>query len=296
MTPEHVTEIPAPDPGAAPRKVWAGLLVLTLAFVYWPVLIPLWQDWSRDENYSHGFLVPLVTAFLLWGSRRELRRTPVGWDWRGLWLIVPSLGVLLLGTAGAEYFLQRVSLVGLLGGLLWFCAGPGWARLCTFPIAFLLFAVPIPYVVYYSLSFPLQQLAAKAAGASLVAIGIPAVRVGNTIELPNGTLEVAEACSGLRSLVALLAMGALFARFTQDRAWRRWAVFLSTVPIAIFGNALRVFATGLGVYLGGQKWAEGRIHESMGLLIFAFALAALFMVSALLGGLNFKPAPPPGDP
>jgi exosortase len=201
--------------------------------------------------------------------------------------------VLLVGTAGAEYFLQRVSLVGLLGGLVWFACGGAWARLCLFPFAFLLFAIPLPYVLYYTLSFPLQQLAAKLATWALVILGIPALRVGNTIELPNSTLEVAEACSGLRSLVTLLALGALFARFSQQGWLKRWALFASTIPIAIAGNAIRVFATGVGVYTDGPKWASGWLHESMGLLVFAFALLALGFVSALMRGLDLKPAPPP---
>jgi len=279
------------------RWAWLAAMAATLAFIYAPVAADLWHDWSHDDNYSHGFLVPVITAALLWLRRAELRGAPLRQDARALLLVVPSLGVLLLGTAGAEYFLQRISLVGLLGSAIWFACGPAWARLCVFPVAFLLFAVPVPYVVYYSLSFPLQQLAARLATLGLAAIGVPAARVGNTIELPGTTLEVAEACSGLRSLVSLLALGALFARFSQDRTWKRWALFASTVPVAILGNALRVFATGLAVYLGGPKWSEGLTHEGMGLLVFAFALAALFVVSMILRGEGpkFEWTPPPPE-
>jgi exosortase len=283
------------ETGASRLLVWAVLVAATLAWIYTPVLRDLWADWSHDDNYSHGFLVPPVAAYLLWTRREALRAAPLRTDARGLWLVLPSLAVLLLGTAGAEYFLQRVSLVGLLGGLLWFGAGPAVARLCVFPVGFLLFAVPVPYVVYYSLSFPLQQLAARLATLGLTGIGIAAVRVGNTIELPNTSLEVAEACSGLRSLVSLLALGALFARFSQDRPLKRWMLFLSTIPIAILGNALRVFVTGIGVHLGGARWAEGLVHESMGMLVFAFAMVALFLTSALLRGVKFQPAPPPPE-
>ncbi len=282
-----------------PLKLWALLLIVTLAWVYAPILQELWHDWSHDDNYSHGFFVPPVTAWLLWQRRKEFASAPLRVDARGLLLLLPSLGVLLLGTAGAEYFLQRSSLVGVLGGLLWFGCGAAWTRLALFPVAFLLFAIPIPYVVYYSMSFPLQQLAARVATFGLSALGIAAMRVGNTIELPGGTLEVAEACSGLRSLVSLLALGALFGKLTQKVAWKQWLVFLSTVPIAIVGNGLRVFATGLAVHLGGKSWAEGAIHEAMGLLVFVFALLVLMMESALLGGLDLRPSPPPepeGEP
>jgi exosortase len=120
--------------------------------------------------------------------------------------------------------------------------------------------------------------------------------VGNTIELPGQTLEVAEACSGLRSLVSLLALGALFARFSQDVPWKRWLLFASTVPIAIAGNALRVFVTGLGVYSGGRRWAEGALHEAMGMGVFAFALLCLAVFSALLKGVRMEFKPPPLDP
>jgi len=223
---------------------------------------------------------------------RAARRSAQG-DARALALVAVALGCLLLGSAGAEYFLQRVSLVLLLFGLVWLGCGTAWARLCLFPVAFLLFAVPVPYVLYYSLSFPLQQLAARAAALGLGAVGIPAVRVGNTIDLPNASLEVAEACSGLRSLVSLLALGALFARFGQDRPARRWLLFLATIPVAILGNAIQVFATGIGVFSGGARWAEGGIHETMGLVTFAFGIAMLAVLSFVLKGFRLGPPPPP---
>ncbi len=276
-----------------PLTWWAVLMAATLAAIYAPVVRELWHDWWTDDNYSHGVLVPAITAFLLWNRREEFRARPLRLDARGLLLVAPSLGLLLLGTAGAEYFLQRVSLVGLLGGLVWFGCGAAWARLALLPVAFLFFAIPVPYVVYYSMSFPLQQLAARVATFALDFIGVPATRVGNTIELPGHTLEVAEACSGLRSLVSLLALGALFARFSQDKAWKRWFLFACTVPVAIAGNALRVFATGLGVYSGGGKWAEGALHEAMGMAVFAFAMVALAVISAVLRGLRMEFKPPP---
>lgn len=276
--------------------LWGGLMAVTLAFIYAPVARELWFDWWHDDNYSHGVLVPAITVFLLWSRRDEFRARPVATDPRGLLLIVPSIGLLLLGTAGAEYFLQRVSMVGLFGGLIWFGCGAAWARVALFPIGFLMFAIPVPYVIYYSLSFPLQQLAARVASMALVTIGVPAVRVGNSIELPGHTLEVAEACSGLRSLVSLLALGALFARFSQEQAWKRWFLFGCTVPVAIAGNALRVFVTGLGVYTSGPQWAEGTLHEAMGMVVFAFAMATLGMISALLRGLRMDFKPPPVEP
>jgi exosortase len=246
--------------------------------VYAPVAAELFRDWTRDANYSHGFLIPVISAFLIWQRRAELARTPLRPSLAGLGLLLVSAALLVLGVAGAEVFTQRVSLVVALAGGVWFLAGGTWVRKLAFPILFLLLAVPLPYVIYYDLTGPLQGMAARAAIRGLHLVGIPAVAEGNIIHLPAASLEVAEACSGIRSLYAFLALGALLARTLPLAIWGRIAIFLLTIPLSAAGNALRVWGSGVAAYLFGARYAEGLAHELFGIVIFAVGLGALALV------------------
>ncbi len=259
------------------------LLVALILLAYLPVLIDLVADWYHDDNYSHGFLVPLVSAWFLWRRREELRTatyryTPAGWV-----MIAFALVVYVMGTAGAEYFTVRTSLVFLIFGLTWTFGGKNALKIAWFPIAFLLFMIPIPYVIYYSATFPLQLFASKVSGVGLDIIGVPHVRAGNIIHLPGYSLEVAEACSGMRSLVSLLALGAAYSRLTQPRLAWQIILFLSTIPIALAANAFRVWATALGAYAISPKVAEDFLHEFSGIVVFVVSFIFLF----ILGGIFY---------
>ncbi len=250
-----------------------------MAAVYAPVVKELVRDWIRDPNYSHGFLIPVVSAFLVWRDRHELARTPIRANWFGLIALLAGAAMLVLGAAGSEVFTQRLSLLVVMGAGILFLAGWGWFKRLAFPVAFLFFAMPLPYVIYYDLTAPMQALAARNAISGLNGIGIPAVAEGNIIHLPGATLEVAEACSGIRSLYAFLALGALLARSLPLPWWGRGAVFLLTIPLSIAGNAVRVWGSGVAAYLGGPRTAEGAPHEIMGLVVFAVGLGVLALVA-----------------
>ncbi len=274
--PDFNLEVPLP----IERKtgLWLAAVVVTVAAVYAPVVAELARDWIRDPNYSHGLLVPLVSGFLLWQRRRELAATPIrpsGWGLAG---VVGSVLLLVIGVAGAEVFTQRVSLVLLMASIVLFLAGWGWLRRWAFPLGFLLLAIPLPYVIYYDLTGPLQAIAAKVGIAGLRLVGIPAVGEGNIIHLPECSLEVAEACSGIRSLYAFLALGALLARSLPLPGWGRVIVFLLTIPLSVAGNALRVWGSGVAAHVGGPHLAEGTVHELFGLVVFAVALGLLALV------------------
>jgi exosortase len=257
------------------------ILVLILA-VYLPVLIDLVVDWYQDDNYSHGFLILPIAAWLIWRKRNELAETPTKMNNFGLLMAIGSLFLLIAGTAGAEYFTARVSFVGLLFSLCLYFFGWQFTRKIWFAFFFMLFMIPIPYVIYYAATFPMQLLASKVAGVVLNAIGLPLIRQGNILHIPNYTLEVAEACSGIRSLFSLLALGALFAYFTQDNKFKAVFLFLATVPIAIAGNVFRVTVTALGAHTVSIKFAEGTLHEISGLIVFVFSLILLFALGAIL--------------
>jgi len=246
-------------------------------------LYDLVLDWSTDDNYSHGFLVPLVAAYFLWRDREKWRTTKFSYTPAGWVMIFLALGIFIVGTAGAEYFTARCSLVFLIFGLAWTFGGIAVLRLAWFPILYLLLMIPIPYVIYYTATFPMQLMASKAAVAGLDVIGVPHVRQGNIILLPNYSLEVAEACSGLRSLVSLLALGAAYARLTQPLFGWQIALFVCTVPIALAANVFRIWATALGAYAISPKIADEFLHEFSGVVVFVISFVFLFM----LGGVFY---------
>ncbi|NMC45086.1 MAG: exosortase/archaeosortase family protein [candidate division Zixibacteria bacterium] len=184
---------------------------ILLALLYAPVIIGLAGEWYRDDNYSHGFLIPLISAFLIWRKRATLKEliNPSG-DIGGVAIILLGMAMFVLANAAAEYFTLRVSLVVTLFGLVWFLLGRKLVTAIWFEILFLLFMIPLPYVLYYSLTFPMQLFATKVTVRLLNLIGMTAVRQGNMIHLPGYSLEVAEACSGLRSLISLLFFGTVY--------------------------------------------------------------------------------------
>lgn len=265
------------------RHAPAVALLVVLVASYGPVVIELVRDWIRDPNYHHGFLIPVISGYLLWQRRREWAEDPArpsGW---GLVGIVVAAAMLILGSAGAEVFTQRLSLLLLLGSLVLFLHG--WRRLrrVAFPLAFLLFAIPLPYLLYFGLTAPMQSLAAKFAILGLKAIGVPLVAQGNVIHLANGSLEVAEACSGIRSLYAFLALGALVAQSTSVPFWGRLLIFLATIPLSVIGNAVRVWASGVGTCMVGPEVTRGTVHELFGLLVFAVSLGVFLLFKKVIG-------------
>lgn len=254
-----------------------GALALIVA-IYVPVLVELGRDWLRDANYSHGILIPFISAFLIWRQRQRLRALPLRPANVGLVGVLGALALLVVGAAGSEVFTQRVSFLALLFSAVVFMFGWGWARVVAFPLALLLLAIPLPYILYYSVTSPMQAVAAKLAVIGLKGLGVPLLAQGNVIHLEGASLEVAEACSGIRSLYAFLALGALLAYIMKIPAWARVLVFLVTIPLSVVANAVRVSFTALGAYLVGPWVAEGFAHEFFGLIVFATTLGLFILI------------------
>ncbi|HSH00713.1 MAG TPA: exosortase/archaeosortase family protein [candidate division Zixibacteria bacterium] len=264
------------------------LIALTaLVAVYAPALLDLVKDWWTDANYSHGFLIPLISLYLLRKDRSKLNvalarpasaATGAG---AGAALLIAALGLYALGNGAAEYFTVRVSFVLALAGATLYFYGPAVLRAAWFPLAFLFFMIPWPYVIYYAATFPLQLLATKISMVALNAIGVAAVQQGNIIHLSGMSLEVAEACSGVRSMISLLALGALYAYLSQARTTGRLIVFVSTLPIALATNSIRVFFTAVLAYAAEAPVTEEPWHSALGLSVFVMAFVMLFIVSAL---------------
>ena len=261
----------------------ATAVLALLLLVYAPVIVGLTVEWYADSNYSHGFLVPFISGYLIWRKRARVKELidPAG-DTAGLALILVGMALFVLSNAAAEYFTLRLSLLITLVGLIWYLLGRRVVREAWFELLFLLFMIPWPYVIYYSATFPMQIFATKVTVKLLNLLGMSAVRQGNIIHLPGYSLEVAEACSGLRSLISLLALGAIYARLTQKGFSRQMALFLSTIPIAIAANIFRIFFTAVGAYTISKELAEDFLHELSGMMVFVVAFIMLFIWGAIL--------------
>jgi exosortase len=265
-----------------PASLWRGtILGLLIGWLYAPILVQLAAQWWHDPNFSHGFLVPLFSLFLLWKDRvRILKLSAVPSSW-GLLIIIFALCLLVAGVLGAELFLSRISLLVLLAGLIIFFRGWPLFRAVLFPWAFLFLMIPIPAIIFNQITFPLQLLASKLAASILPLLGVPVLREGNIINLPAMPLEVAEACSGIRSLLSLATLSIVYGYLMESRIWIRVLLAIASIPIAVAANSLRIVGTGLLVQYWGQDAAEGFFHSFSGWLVFVFSLILLFAVHEL---------------
>jgi exosortase len=254
------------------------IICLLVAAVYYQVLGKLVTDWWQIPDFSHGFLVPLFSAYLVWEKRSILLATKIAPARSGIAVIALGLVVLLLGVYGSELFLSRISLLILLAGIV-LCFG-GWELLkqLRFALLVLLLAIPLPAIIFNQITFPLQILASKLASGLLPLFGVPVLREGNVIELPLMKLEVAEACSGIRSLMSLFTLSVFYGYFMEKSAWRRTLLVLASIPIAIAANAVRILGTGLCVQYWDPDKALGFFHEFSGWVIFLVSLACLYLV------------------
>jgi len=263
-----------------------------LFWAYGAVIAGLVTQWRHDENYSHGFAVLPFAVFIGWQRRRQLQQAPLQPTLAGAGLAAASVLLYLAGRFGAELFLTRVSFIGVLAGAIAFVWGRAHLRLLAFPLAFLLFMVPLPAIVFNHLTFPLQLVASSAGELAIRAAGIPVLRDGNVLQLPARTLEVAEACSGIRSIVTLLMLAVVVGYFTERRALVRVGLALAAVPIAVLANAVRVAGTGLASEWISPAAADGFFHTFSGIVVFAVALLAFSGVQQLVSRYAAGPVTP----
>lgn len=256
---------------------WGGTALLMVAFgLLYRTVLPEWlEDLWTDPNYSHGLLVPFAAAWLVYERRSRLAALvprPAG---SAVLIVLAGMVLLVAGTLGAELFTTRLSGLIVITGLLGFILGYNYIRTLALPLAFLLFMVPLPALVLNAIAFPLQLLASQMAVGILQGIGVPALREGNVVSLPNITLEVVEACSGLRSLVSLGALSVLLAALTLRGTVPRLVLIASSLPIAVITNSVRVSGTGVLAYRFGAQLAEGFLHSFSGWVVFVIAFVLL---------------------
>ena len=275
------------------RLVLIVLTGATFLGVYAPVIVRLVQDWATDDNYSHGFLIVPMAAWFVWERRGVLASVRPAPTLLGLPVVAFGLAMLLAGLLGAELFLPRASIIVVLAGTVLFLFGWETCRVLALPLTFLVLMIPIPALIFNQIAFPLQLLASRVGETMLGALSIPVLREGNVIVLAHTSLEVAEACSGIRSLISLLTIGIIYGYFMDPRGGVRTAVALSTIPIAIVANGGRVAGTGVAAHYYGAEAAQGFFHTFSGWIVFVFAFVLLFLVTHLI--IRLIPRREPSD-
>ncbi|RJQ55303.1 MAG: exosortase [Nitrospiraceae bacterium] len=262
--------------------------LIAFGFLYWDTAYKVVLDWYNDENYSHGFLIPFISGYLLWQKKDNLKSaviTPSNW---GLLILFSGLVIFLIGNLSGESFSMRLSMLVVLAGAVIFSFGPGFFKAVSFPFIYLVFMIPMPYLLYDSVAFPLKLFVSKFSVEFLSLTGVLVLREGNIIHLAGTTLEVADACSGIRSVVSLLALSTALAYLTQKGRIKKFILVVLAVPIAVFVNALRIIGTGVLADRHGAAAAEGFFHEFGGLMIFGVAIALLILSAVVLGKVKSK--------
>src|ERR1700738_330769 len=231
--------------------VWSTILGGCIVLLYASVFKALLLQWWTDPDYGHGFFVPLFSCFVLWRQRRRWIETEIRPSNLGLVVMLGAVGLLLIGSLGAELFTSRFSLIVLLAGMILFLAGWPMLRAVAFPLAFLILMIPIPVIIYNQITFPLQLLASRFATFWLELVRVPVLREGNVLILPNYSLEVVEACSGIRSLMTLITLAIAYGYLVEPRRWVRYSLAILMIPIAIVSNAIRIMGTGVLTFHSG---------------------------------------------
>jgi exosortase len=264
------------------QVVLAAALAIALGWTYWLIIPGLLAQWWNEPEYSHAFLIPIVSGALAWSRRDALRRTDIRPGYWGLALMVFALLVYVTGKVGADLFLQRLSFVLMITGGVLFVAGAGVLWTLLFPLAFLVLMIPLPGIVFNSIAFPLQLLAAQLSSVALEAVGVPVFREGNVMHLAAASLDVEEACSGIRSLLSLTALGVLYSHLAFSTWTPRILLMLLVTPIAIAANVVRVFVAGLLAHYVSVETALGVFHTAGGWSVFLMASVLLLGASRLM--------------
>ena len=266
-----------------------ALIAAAVLVVFWQVFVRLVDAWIVDGNYSHGFLIIPIALYFVWERREKLVAATPRPTWFGLVVLAFGLATLLAGLWGSELFLSRFALIPVIAGIVLFVLGWQHLRILAFPLAFLFLMIPIPAIIFNQIAFPLQLLASRAGAWAISAVGIPVLREGNLLVLAHTTLEVAEACSGIRSLVSLITLGVVYGYFMDSRTWVRALIVASAIPVAIVANAARVAGTGMMAQWIGPEAADGFFHEFSGWIVFLFAFVMILIIQRLITKLAPNP-------
>ena len=266
------------------KPIYIQLFIVFAAFIglYYPFMGTMIQDWDQNANYSHGYFIPFISIYMIYSLRKELHDIDMSANYWGLVVLVLGLLQLLAGKIGAEFFLQRTSMIIVILGLTLFFYGFRVCKKVSIPILYLIFMVPLPAIVWNKIAFPLQLFASAITENVIHLLGIPVLRQGNILQLAETTLEVVDACSGIRSLVTMLALSAVFAFLSDLSRPRKLVLFVAAAPIAIVVNIVRLGGTAVLANRYGERVAQGFLHEASGIVVFIAGLAMLYGTMAVL--------------
>jgi exosortase len=276
---------PQPSPADALMRAWPLLLASALVWACWPTLRSLHGVWAADPRYSHGFLVPLFSAYLLWTRRRRVLESGSGPTPGGLGLLGLGAAMNVVGAAANQDWIEAASLVPSLAGLLVMARGWGALRPAFAPIAFLVFMIPLPYRVELGLGGPLQELATRSSAVILQLLGLPALQEGNTITLGHAKIGVVEACNGLSMLTFFFAISVGLTMVTRHTWLERAMIVAGSIPIALIANVARITGTALLVDGVGHGVAGVDFHDLAGYLMMPLALCLLHAETVLIAHL-----------
>jgi len=258
-----------------------SVLVALWIVSFIPVFPRLVYTWLNHADNSHGILVPLISLFFVWQKRGDLKAAKISSSNWGAFILSASMFLYLLGLASGTEIISRTMVVFSLIGLLLFNLGKEVVKILFFPLLFLLFMIPVPIALQSAVAFPLQLFATKISFFFIQALSIPVYQEGNMLYFAHAQLEVAEACSGIRSISAFTVLSVVFA-YLLDKGWSRRIVLLaSAIPLAMFTNIIRITGTGILAHFYGSKIADSFLHEFSGIVVFAFGFI-LFLFEFIL--------------
>jgi exosortase len=267
------------------------LLALSIGWLYAGIASGLVAEWASSPDASYGIVLAAVALLVTWRRRDAFVQAidPAAAAAPGAAVMMAGLAIYLAGQLGADLFLTRISFVVVIAGAVWFLAGRRALRSIAAPLVFVALAVPLPSLVASAVTLPLQLTASRVAEASLTATGVAVFRDGNVLELPSTALEVAEACSGLRSIISLAATSVLLA-WMDPSLPRRIAIVALSLPVAVVMNGLRIAATGLACEAWGPKAASGSWHSFSGWVTFVASVFVLVQLQRLIARAAVTPA------
>ncbi|MDY0131711.1 MAG: exosortase/archaeosortase family protein [Desulforegulaceae bacterium] len=267
------------------------IITVLFCFVFFNTIVNLVKDWSIDDNFSHGFLIPFIFIYMVWFRFDELKQTKIKSSNLGIIIICLGLVCYLAGNLGAEFFVMRVSMITTFAGLIIWFLGVKIFKKVFIPVLYLFLMIPIPSIIWNKLAFPLQLFAASGATSIIQMFGLSVLREGNILHLVNTSLEVVDACSGLRSLTSLLALSGAFAYISPLKNISKWILFFSAIPIAVAVNILRLIITAFAAVYISPETAHGLLHDMAGIVVFGAALCFTYLLYLLLDFIeNFKRA------
>lgn len=264
-----------------------GILLLFLTALGIPIFPDMFNQWINEQDNSHCILIPFVSIFLGYRYARTITKEMIKPYSPGIIFLVISLFIYIIFVAGEIVLFARIGFILILISLVVFNFGLDVTRRVYFPLAFLFFMIPIPVTLYNMIAFPLQIFASKVSANIIYGAGIPVIREGNVLHLANTSLEVAEACSGIRSLVSYITIGILFVHLSKASLIKKILLLCSTIPLALMANIARISSSCVLAHFYGDKVAKGFLHEFSGMAVFMLGIVMIFLLDVLLSKISF---------